>query len=96
MQVQRQSHCTTASKCHVITSLLIEAGAKVNVQNGKGFTPLMYAVISGNIQAVRLLIDAGAHIDIENGFGMNAMKMAMSSKRQDIINLLKDKGTPGD
>ena len=42
-------------------------GAKVNVLNYNGQTPLFSAVKAGNFGAVRTLIEMGASIDLNNG-----------------------------
>jgi FOG: Ankyrin repeat len=51
-----------------ITKILLEAGAKVNIKDDKGFTPLMLAILlpSENPELlVELLLTAGAHVNIE-------------------------------
>jgi hypothetical protein len=42
---------------------LIDAGADVNIIDGEGYTPLMWAVINENSEAIKQLIDAGAWLN---------------------------------
>ena len=42
-------------------------GAKVNVLNYNGQTPLFSAVQKGNFQAVKTLVEMGASVDLNNG-----------------------------
>ena len=42
-------------------------GAKVNVVNYNGQTPLFSAVKSGNFAAVKTLVEMGAQVDLNNG-----------------------------
>ena len=42
-------------------------GAKVNVLNYNGQTPLFAAVKTGNFAAVRTLVEMGASVDLTNG-----------------------------
>jgi ankyrin repeat protein len=42
-------------------------GAKVNILNYQGQTPLFSAARRGNIEAVRALIAVGARVDLDNG-----------------------------
>lgn len=44
-------------------SKFIKEGADVNAQNADGWTPLIKAITSRNVQIVRLLLNAGAKID---------------------------------
>ncbi|KAM9617490.1 LOW QUALITY PROTEIN: fibronectin type 3 and ankyrin repeat domains protein 1 [Trichechus inunguis] len=49
-----------------VASLLIEAGADVNVKDKDGKTPLMVAVLNNHEALVRLLLDKGADASIKN------------------------------
>ena len=42
-------------------------GAKVNVVNYNGQTPLLASVKEGNFDAAKLLIEAGAKVDLNGG-----------------------------
>ena len=59
-----------------IADLLISRGANVNLQNRDGMTPLMWAVLAGNIEMMKRLLDAGADITIKHSNGQTALDMA--------------------
>ena len=45
-------------------TLLIENGAKVNVKNDRGHTPLTRCVLEGDESMTRMLIDNGADVNL--------------------------------
>ena len=45
-----------------MVSLLLKAGAHVNVENSKGRTPLYEAARKGNADIVKLIKEAGAKV----------------------------------
>ncbi|TSW08324.1 DNA polymerase epsilon subunit 2 [Bagarius yarrelli] len=67
-----------------VASLLIQAGADVNVRDKDGKTPLMVAVLNNHEQLVRLLMDSGADWDVKNEFGSSAIEMAKAFGKQVI------------
>ena len=59
-----------------ILKVLLEAGAKPNVQNYDGKTALMFAALRKNSEAVTLLLDAGADPNIKNEYEDTALTFA--------------------
>lgn len=57
-----------------LVKTLIEKGAKVNIVNISGKTPLNYAL--GNSKIVKLLVDAGINIDVLDNYGSSSMLKA--------------------
>ena len=55
-------------------------------------TPLMLAVMSRQIEAVRALLDQGAKVDARDEYGYTALTLAISRKQPDIARLLLDRG----
>jgi ankyrin repeat protein len=70
--------------------LLLAAGAKVDVTNSKGSTPLMVAAFNANLKAMRLLLDAGADRNLKNRDGADALKFAQTRESSEAIALLKE------
>jgi peptidoglycan hydrolase-like protein with peptidoglycan-binding domain len=59
---------------------LLASGASPNASGDphiKGWTPLMQAAFSGNVDAARLLLDSGATVDATNEFGKTALYVAL-------------------
>jgi len=68
-------------------------GAQVNHVDGRGRTPLMYAVWNGHITVVEQLLRAGARIDLEDDIGGKALSYAVCRGYNDMLELLLKKGT---
>lgn len=67
-------HLATRNGHLEAVSILIEAGAELDVQDSKhGWTPLHLAVITGQMQAAKLLVkaSAGKCMDVEDKSGMS-------------------------
>lgn len=61
--------------------LIEKKGANINCTDVNGYTPLMHAVIGGQLQIIKYLIEAGADIDIKNIYGKT------------VLDIMKEKGT---
>ena len=61
---------------------LVQKGARIDLKDGQGNTPLMLAARVGNLDAARLLIARGAQINAANGLGETPL--IMSVQRRDI------------
>lgn len=70
--------------------LLLGAGAKVDVTNSKGSTPLMVAAFNANLKALRLLLDAGADRGLKNRDGADALSFAKTRAAPEAIALLNE------
>src|SRR5688500_14879213 len=51
----------------------------VNIQDNRGFTPLILACYNGNMEAARLLLEAGAEVNLPD-FGGNTALMGVCFK----------------
>jgi ankyrin repeat protein len=51
-----------------VAESLLAAGAKPNVVNWSGFTPLMWAASNGHFELMKQLIDKGADVNYQNAF----------------------------
>jgi hypothetical protein len=64
----------------------------VNNKASNNWTPLVSAVSSGNIDAVRMLVEAGAELMVETEWGDSALSMAVRSGQEAIAAFLADHG----
>lgn len=72
-------------------SLLIGTGAKVNVANEYGVTPLSMACTNGNAAIVAVLVKAGANLETRTS-GETALMTAVRTGAVDVVKLLLDRG----
>ena len=75
-----------------IARLLLESGAKVNVADWFGWTPLMYASYNGRTHLAKLLISKGADVNAKSNVGWTPLMYAAYKGRADIGKLLIEKG----
>jgi ankyrin repeat protein len=69
--------------------LLLAVGAKVNLRDYKGWTPLMSASMGCQTRAAELLLGSGADVHLQNNKGMTALDIAIGMKRWNVVKLLK-------
>ncbi len=67
---------------------LIENGADVNLRSGRGFTPIMYAALNGQIANLRLLANAGANVNAVADEGQTAVSIAKAGKHEEAVDEL--------
>lgn len=79
-----------ASKGHRTTlEILLGAGAKIDVQDITGSTPLHRAASVGKLPIVRTLVEKGkARLEIGDGEGQTALHVAVSCKNLDCATFL--------
>ena len=81
-----------------MVQLLMERGARLDTQNGIGWTALMGAAFEGSVAVVRFLLEAKADPDVENQNGNTALSIARQRHRArvvgcvEIIGLLRKHG----
>jgi ankyrin repeat protein len=71
-----------------ITSLLLDNGATIDLQNRVGWTALHAAAVVGNLEVVQMLIVRGARLDIKDNVGKTAAEWALEIGHADIVHLL--------
>lgn len=74
-----------------VASLLVKAGADVNMRDKDGKTPLMVAVLNNHEKLVQLLSEKGADHQVKNEYGAGVLDMAKAFGRQNIVNFLENK-----
>jgi hypothetical protein len=75
-----------------IIKLLLDKGAKIDLQNEFGETALFFAIENGKIDAVKLLIEKGADVNITTSKGVNSISWAKKYRRYEILDVLKREG----
>jgi cytohesin len=72
---------------------LLRAGADPNEIEGKnGYSSLMFAVASGNVQTVQMLVSAGADVDHQAKDGLTALIDASAKGNSEIVRILLNHG----
>ena len=74
-----------------IIKLLVEFGADINARNEYGYTPLMFAVIQGNIEATKTLVELGADVTVKDNEGKTALDYTKDSITEEILKKAIDK-----
>ena len=57
-----------------------------------GFTPLLHAILAGDLDAVRVLLAAGASVDDAGPDGVTALMLALIKRHEEIALFLLDQG----
>jgi TonB family protein len=88
------------SICEVVASgdknglrLLLARGGDVNQTNKSGQTPLILAVVSGQVRLLPLLLEAGADPLLRDNTGLNAIEWAERKGHLDVARQLREKTT---
>ncbi|MDY7232508.1 ankyrin repeat domain-containing protein [Hyalangium rubrum] len=67
---------------------LVKAGTPVNIQNDRGFSPLILAAYHGHLETARVLVAAGADACAGDSRGNTALMGAAFKGHADIVELL--------
>lgn len=79
-----------------LIALLLDAGAKINARDDRGFTALHCIQIAGPIEATRLLLSRGARVDVVDVDGWTPLHAAATFLLVSDVQLLLDHGAnPG-
>ncbi len=71
---------------------LLGKGAKIDVQDEEGGSPLCLAAMEGHLEAVKVLIDAGASVQVKRKSGGSILANAALGGHLEIVKLLVAKG----
>lgn len=74
-----------ASASVSVVEELVKAGAMLDCQDKAGRTPLMKAVMAGNMAVARLLLEAGACRDLKESTGKTALDLACQVETTEMI-----------
>jgi ankyrin repeat protein len=72
--------------------LLVKSGADIHATSAGGFTPLLYAARSGDIESARILLEAGASADEATTKQGNALVIASAGGHEELALLLLKAG----
>ena len=74
-----------------IVSVLLAYGARINTQDGDGYTALHAAAYAGHEQMVKFLLEGGADYTLKNKEGKTALDLVDTTKNYRIASLIIDK-----
>jgi len=69
-----------------------ESGTTFSAPPPTGFTPLLFAVRGGHLEAVRLLVEAGADVNDTLSNGASALVVATANAHWELADVLLDRG----
>ncbi|KAF2968399.1 hypothetical protein GQX73_g5137 [Xylaria multiplex] len=75
-----------------VGKLLLERGAKIEVEDEDGQTPLWWAVQKGYKSVVRLLIESGADAKVKDKDGWSVLHLAVENVDGEVVQLLLKNG----
>jgi ankyrin repeat protein len=70
-------------------SVLLDAGADINLANLTGFTPLHHAAEAGSKEAAALLIARGANVSLRNRHEQTPEQTASASNHPEVAEMLR-------
>ena len=73
-------------------AMLIEFGAEVKAKSNSGFTPFLFAVRNGHIDAAKVLLEHGANVNDIAPDGTSALGMAVINAYYELAVVLLDHG----
>lgn len=76
----------------IIMELLLNSGAKPNVTNAAGDTPLIAAIYEGSELGAKLLLERGADVNAKNARRMTPLQMAIWAEKISIVSMLLTNG----
>jgi uncharacterized protein len=71
---------------------LLSQGTNVDKRDEKGMTPLMHAVVGGNIEAAEFLLEKGADVGLKDSLGRDALDCALLAGQHEAAELLVEHG----
>jgi len=87
---QTALHLLSSHHMDVLVEPLVDAGARLNAQDGRGNTPLIQAVLDDSITTVMALTDELADIGLCNDEGSSAIKLARQLEHTEIERVLSE------
>ncbi len=85
-------HIVTRGRDYTWLSFLLGKGARPDIQNGRGETPLSLAAQLGWTEGAELLLSRGAHVDLPNQRGETPLIVAVHNRDVPMVRLLVANG----
>lgn len=89
---ERAVHIVVKERDMSWLGFLIQKGARIDLKDNQGNTPLMVAARIGNVDAARLLIARGANLNAANSLGETPLIMAVQRRDSPMTRLLLTQG----
>ena len=71
---------------------LLQRGAQIDIQDQKGYTPLLTAIVAGDMEKVKILLQRGASTTIPDNGGDSALSCAVLSDELDLVQFILEYG----
>ncbi|XP_035661928.1 ankyrin-3-like [Branchiostoma floridae] len=84
------SRMDSSPQCEQIASLLLEAGARVDLQDNMGQTPLHIAVMEKDVVVARMLLRHHARVDVPNREGRTPLHESAKALDAEMCRILTD------
>lgn len=75
-----------------VVRLLLEQGVRVNTRDAEGWTPLMYAAMTGHAESVKILLARGANPTLCDAEGKTALAHATDRRRISVMQVFAQAG----
>ncbi|HZG09828.1 MAG TPA: ankyrin repeat domain-containing protein [Allosphingosinicella sp.] len=85
-------HIVTRGRDQTWLAFLLAKGARPDVQNAQGVSPLSLAAQLGWVEGAELLLGRGASVDLANGRGETPLILAVQQRDLPMVRLLLSKG----
>ncbi|MEB3177910.1 MAG: ankyrin repeat domain-containing protein, partial [Nostocaceae cyanobacterium] len=88
-------HWAAKSANESVIKFLLDRGAKVNIQDKQGKTPLHFAAVASPYStedALKLLIAKGADVNVKDKNGNTPLSLAAKSQFKEVVKFLKQNG----
>ncbi len=89
---ERAIHVVVKERDMSWLAFLMQKGARIDLKDSEGNTPLLAAARIGNLDAARLLLARGAQINASNGTGETSLIMAVQRRDVPMTRLLLTEG----